>query len=323
MRVPHAQRQADLKHRWSCNLTTDNRSPDLEGQMRHLDIVVGTDGSEQSRTAVRWAAAEARLRAVPLKILTAYSWNGPPEAFGGMGELPDGIAQQFDRLAAGAAAEARASERGIDVSADAVIGDPASVLLDAGRTAAMLVVGNRGRGGFASLLLGSVSQQVATHAGGPVVVVRGRADTASGPVVVGLDGSVSAQRALALGFDEAQQRGSGLLAVRSYQVPVPAYEMDIAPLPYDQDAAQRVAARDLDATLTPWRDKYPMVPVQTLTEPGSPAKNLVDLSSDATLLIVGSRGHGALIGSLLGSVGQQLLHHADCPVMIIHPEQGT
>lgn len=291
--------------------------------MRHLDIVVGTDGSEQSRTAVRWAAAQARLRAVPLKILTAYSWNGPPDAFGGMGELPDVIAQQFDQLAADAAAEAQAVEPGIEVSSDAVIGDPASVLLDAGRTAAMLVVGNRGRGGFASLLLGSVSQQIATHATSPVVVVRGRADTVSGPIVVGVDGSASAQRALALGFDEAQRRGSGLLAVRSYPVPMPAYGMDIAPLPYDPDAAQRDAARDLDATLTPWRDKYPTVPVKTLTEPGSAAKNLVDVSGDAALLIVGSRGHGALVGSLLGSVGQQLLHHAGCPVMIAHPELAT
>jgi nucleotide-binding universal stress UspA family protein len=288
--------------------------------MRHPDIVVGTDGSEQSRTAVRWAAAEARLHAASLKILTAYTWDGPPEAFGGLGELPDVITQQFDQLAAGAVAEARAWEPGIEVSGVAVVGDPAPVLLDAGRTAALLVVGNRGRGGFASLLLGSVSQQVATHAAGPVVVVRGRRETPSGPVAVGVDGSAAAQRALALGFDEAQRRGCGLLAVRSYPVPMPPYGMDLPPLPYDQDTARRDAARDLDATLTPWRDKYPTVPVQTLTEPGSPAKTLVDVSSDAALLIAGSRGHGALIGSLLGSVGQQLLHHADCPVMIVHPE---
>ena len=291
--------------------------------MRNIDIVVGTDGSEPSRTAVRWAAAEARLHAAPLKILTAYSWKGPPEAVGGTGELPNVIAQQFDQVAAGAAAEARTLEPGIEVSGAAVLGDPASVLLDAGRTAAMLVAGSRGRGGFASLLLGSVSQHLATHAAGPVVVVRGRADTTSGPIVVGVDGSASAQRALALAFEEAQRRGTGLRAVRSSSVPMPTYEMDIPPLPYDADAAWRDAARDLDATLTPWRDKYPTVSVQTLTEPGSAAKNLVDVSGDAALLIVGSRGHGALVGSLLGSVGQQLLHHAGCPVMIVHPERAT
>jgi nucleotide-binding universal stress UspA family protein len=291
--------------------------------MRHPDIVVGTDGSEQSRTAVRWAAAEARLRAAPLKILTAYSWNGPPEAYGGAAEPPDIIAQQFHQMAAAAAAEARASAPGIEVFSAAVVGDPASALLQAGRTAAMLVVGNRGRGGFASLLLGSVSQHVATHATAPVVVVRGRTDNPSGPIVVGVDGTASAQRALSLGFGEAQRRGSVLLTVRSYPVPMPPYGTEMPLLPYDEETARRDAARDLDATLTPWRDKYPAVPVRTRTEPGSPAKNLLAESSDAALLIVGSRGHGALAGALLSSVGQQLLHHADCPVMIVHPERAT
>jgi nucleotide-binding universal stress UspA family protein len=291
--------------------------------MRHPDIVVGIDGSEQSRAAVRWAAAEARRHDAPLKILTAYSWNGPAEALGGVGELPDVIAQQFDQMATAAAAEARALEPGIDVSGAAVIGDPASTLRRAGRTAAMLVVGNRGRGGLASLLLGSVSQQIATHATCPVVVVRGRRETPSGPITVGVDGSASAQRALAPAFDQAQRRGCGLLAVRSYPLSMPSIGMAVPPLPYDPDAASRDAARELDATLTPWRDKYPAVRVKVLIEPGSPAKNLIDVSSEAALVIVGSRGHGPLVGSLLGSVGQQLLHHADCPVMIVHPDQET
>jgi nucleotide-binding universal stress UspA family protein len=292
--------------------------------MRLPHIVVGIDGSEPSRTAVRWAAAEARLHDAHLKILTAHTWNGPAEAFGGVAQQPDAIVQQSDQMATAAAAEARAWEPDIEVSGAAVIGDPVSILLGAARSAAMLVVGNRGRGGFASLLLGSVSQQVATHATCPVVVVRGgRRETPSGPITVGVDGSTSAQRALALGFDEAQRRGCGLLAVRSYPLPIPPYGMDMPPLPYDSDAASRDAARDLDATLAPWRDKYPTVRVKTLIEPGSPAKNLIDVSRGATLLIVGSRGHGALVGSLLGSVGQQLLHHADCPVMIAHAEQVT
>jgi nucleotide-binding universal stress UspA family protein len=97
--------------------------------------------------------------------------------------------------------------------------------------------------------------------------------------------------------------------------------MAVPPLPYDPDAAARDAARDLDATLAPWRDKYPAVRVKTLIEPGSPAQNLIDVSRSAALIIVGSRGYGPLVGSLAGSVGQQLLHHADCPVMIVHPDQ--
>jgi nucleotide-binding universal stress UspA family protein len=83
------------------------------------------------------------------------------------------------------------------------------------------------------------------------------------------------------------------------------------------------AADELNAALASWRDKYPTVPVRAVIGPGSPAKNLVELSSEAGLLIVGNRGHGALVGSLLGSVCLQLLHHADCPVMIVHSEQAT
>ncbi|WP_433728724.1 universal stress protein [Actinoplanes sp. CA-051413] len=278
--------------------------------MRHLDIVVGIDGSEQSRGALRWTAAEARRNDAPLRIVTAY-------------EAPDVSAQQPDEIAAAAVAEARALAPGVEVSGAAVSGDPASALLRAGRTAAMLVVGNRGRGGFASLLLGSVSQQVVTRATVPVVVVRGRRETPSGPVTVGVDGSVPANRALALAFDQAQRRDGELLVVRSYPMPMPPYGMAVPPLPYDPDAVRRDVARDLDATLTPWLDRYPAVRVRTRIEPGSAAKNLIDVSREAGLLVVGSRGHGALVGSLLGSVGQQLLHHADCPVMIVHPEQRT
>ncbi|MEU8615343.1 universal stress protein, partial [Actinoplanes sp. NPDC048791] len=191
------------------------------------------------------------------------------------------------------------------------------------RTAAMLVVGNRGRGGLASLLLGSVSRQVVTRATGPVVVVRGRRETPSGPVTVGVDGSAPANLALALAFDQTQRRDGELLVVRSYPMPMPPYGMAVPPLPYDPDAVRRDVARDLDATLTPWLDRYPAVRVRTRVEPGSPAKNLIDVSREAGLLVVGSRGHGALVGGLLGSVGQQLLHHADCPVMIVHPEKRT
>ncbi|MEU8611553.1 universal stress protein, partial [Actinoplanes sp. NPDC048791] len=86
--------------------------------MRHLDVVVGIDGSEQSRAALRWAAAEARRHDAPLRIVTAF-------------EPPDVSAQQSDEIAAAAVAEARALAPGVEVSGAAVVGDPASVLLRA------------------------------------------------------------------------------------------------------------------------------------------------------------------------------------------------
>jgi nucleotide-binding universal stress UspA family protein len=154
-------------------------------------------------------------------------------------------------------------------------------------------------------------------------VVRGRADPPPGPIVVGVDGSSSAQGALELGFEEAHRRDCELVAVRSYPVPVPTRGDGVPPPLYDEDAVRATATDALNTALAPWRDSNPTVPVKAAIEPGSPAKNLVEASGYAGLLIVGSRGHGALIGSLLGSIGLQLLHHADCPVMIVHSEQAT
>jgi nucleotide-binding universal stress UspA family protein len=286
--------------------------------MRNADIVVGIDGSAESKKALRWAAAEARRQDARLSIVTAYPPIWPLEAFGDLAGQPDHAQQWFTEIVDNAVAETRALTPGVDVTGAAVLGQPAPMLLDAGRNAAMIVVGSRGHGGFANLLLGSVSQQVATHATGPVVVVRGRADAPGDPIVVGVDDSPSAQRALELAFEQAQRRGCPLRAVRGYALPIPRRGGDTPLMLYDRNAVRDAAAEDLNTALAPWRQKYPTVEVQTLLGPGSAAKTLVELSGEAGLLIVGSRGHGAIVGTLLGSVGLQLLHHADCPVMIVH-----
>ena len=287
------------------------------------DIIVGIDGSEDSAQALRWAAAEAHRRGGRLKILTGYTSTWPPEAFGYPGPSLDYTREPFETIVAEAIGQARAFAPGLDVTGAAVLGDPASELIEASRSAAMVVVGNRGRGGFASLLLGSVSQQVATHAAVPVVVVRGRADSACGPIVVGVDASPSAQQVIELAFEQAQQRGSALTAVRTYTLPIPPRGADTPPLLYDQHAVREAAAGELHAALAPWQEKYPDVAVHALIGLGSPAQYLVERSHGATLLVVGSRGHGALAGTLLGSVGQQLLHHAACPVMIVRSPVGA
>jgi nucleotide-binding universal stress UspA family protein len=285
--------------------------------MSYTDIVVGIDDSDSSTRALHWAAAQARRWDARLRILTAFSWTWPREAFGGLGEQLVCVRQRFEEVLAKAVAEAWALEPRVEITGSVVLSDPARALLEAGRTATLVVVGNRGHGGFASLLLGSVGQQVVTHTTGTVVVVRGRADAAPAPIVVGVDGSPSAGRALELAFEEAQRRDCGLIAVRGYTVPIPPVGVDVPPMPYDEDAVRQAATDQLDSAVTPLREKYPTVAVKAIIEPGSPARSLVGLSSAAGLLIVGSRGRGALLGSLTGSVGLQLLHHADCPVMIV------
>jgi nucleotide-binding universal stress UspA family protein len=255
--------------------------------MASTDIVVGVDGSGPSLAAVHWAATEAKLRAAPLRILVAHPGT------------------QADEVVAAAVAHARDLALDIDVTGAVVTGDPTHELVAAGRHASLVVVGNRGRGGAGSLLLGSVSQHVATRCPAPVVVVRGAGlDRLSGPIVLGVDGSDPALRAA---FEEADLSDSTLVAVRTFAVPPAGHLLDTA-----------VRARDeLAIALRPWREKYPSVAVKTLVDPGDPAKTLVRLSTQARLVVVGNRGRGYVAGTLLGSVGLHLLHHAACPVLIV------
>jgi nucleotide-binding universal stress UspA family protein len=142
------------------------------GQQRTLAgrIVVGLDGSPGSVAALRWAASEARLRAVPVEVVIA--WAAPPMY--GYSALYSTEDFQADATAAlqQALDGVRDELAGIEVVTTVGEGRPAAVLLAAAEGAAMLVVGSRGHGAFAGMLLGSVSQHCVQNASGVVVVVR-------------------------------------------------------------------------------------------------------------------------------------------------------
>jgi nucleotide-binding universal stress UspA family protein len=136
-------------------------------------VVVGVDGSDGSRRALHWAAAEAAARQDALELV--HVWEAP-EAYAplGLGAYPldpEPIHDAAKGLLEGLVAEARELAPGIEVRGELVEGPPAQGLLDAARTADLLVVGSRGLGGFKSLLLGSVSQRVVHHAPCPIVIV--------------------------------------------------------------------------------------------------------------------------------------------------------
>ncbi|GAB7037657.1 MULTISPECIES: universal stress protein [Catenuloplanes] len=277
------------------------------------EIVVGTDGSTHGRAAVRWAARQARRDDVHLRVVHAYDFGWLADRFAGAVEYREGVDAHARRIAAEAERAARETAPGLPVCAEVVVGETVPALL--GRSSARLVVvGNRGRGGFASLLLGSVGQRVAAHADRPVVIVRGRsdADPGAGPVVVGTDGSPGGEQAVGLAFAEAAARGATLLAVRAHSSagspPVP----DLRRLAEAEEAA-------LAETLAPWRRRYPHTPVQAAAVQEGAARMLVELSHTATLVVVGHHGTGRTPATLLGTVALQLIHHADCPVLISRP----
>ena len=142
-------------------------------------IVVGIDGSQQSRDALAWALEEARLRKA--ELLAVHAWEppvtiagpGPAPGFDLVGILPQ-VQEAGERLVQAVVAEVVGDDSDVPVEPVAIEGPPAEVLVDAAGDAEMLVVGSRGRGGFTALLLGSVSQQVAHHAPCPVLIHRKR-----------------------------------------------------------------------------------------------------------------------------------------------------
>ena len=138
-------------------------------------IVVGIDGSHNASRALEWAMTEAAIRKTQLTVLTvlsepAHYWTGSPVPFAGDSERIAEI-----RKSAEAAVEANAAKLGPgkpeSVTVAAVAGFPAETLINAAKNSDLLVVGTRGVGGFDSLILGSVSNQVVHHASCPVVVV--------------------------------------------------------------------------------------------------------------------------------------------------------
>lgn len=138
-------------------------------------IVVGVDGSAGSQAALAFAVAEARLRTCRLRVISAWSLTYVAAPIGMMAPIDDALLPELQDNARAvvdaAVAEAIGDVADIEIEKTIGEGSPAKVLVDAAQGADLLVVGSRGHGGFAGLLLGSVSQQIVHHAPCPVVIV--------------------------------------------------------------------------------------------------------------------------------------------------------
>lgn len=205
----------------------------------------------------------------------------------------------------------------MEVSAIALPGPAAAALVDRGKDADLLVVGSHGRGAVADFLLGGVSRQVATHARCPTIIVRAGGEPR---VVVGIDGSAQAGRALDFAFDEASRRGWPLRVVHAWDVAVIGFDVDSTTYPEGgilddvEGAETRLGAQVLSGHVA----TYPDVEVEVRIVRGAAGRVLVDAGEDASLLVVGSRGRGGFTSLLLGSVSHKVIHHASCSVAVVH-----
>lgn len=277
-------------------------------------VVVGTDGSAEADRAVRQAAREAGWRGLPLRVVHAFIWplfNVPLDA-PKLGPPGAGLRNQANRIVERAVEQARAQAPGIEVTGAVVDGAAPAVLIGEARTAELVVLGNRGLGGFSGLLLGSTATQVTPHAACPVLVVRGE-PVLRGPVVVGVDGSLHGDAALGFAFTEAAWRRTAVRAVHAYG-PVGGST---------RDEPGRAEHRLLAESVIRCSDHHPSVPVEQFAVPGQPVPILLDAARDAQLVVVGARGRGGFSGLLLGSVSQSLLHHAPCPVAVLRRPGGA
>lgn len=284
-------------------------------------VVVGVDDSPGSAAALTWALAEAAARPAPLQVVCAYQWLPSYLPLPGVSVAPELDAGQMRRTAEGIIAKAidrigtPALRHGeFQVTGEVVEGRAASVLVAASVDAAVVVLGSRHLRALGSAVLGSVGAGVAAHAACPVVVVRGPAgDPAEDArVIVGIDGTDAAVDVLRFAFGYASRHRVGLRAVLCWR-PDPLATMIWRPEP---PAPAQAEAR-LSEILAGWGEQFPEVPVQQTVVRDHPVPGLVAASSAQQLLVVGSRTSQAMLGTVLGSVSQGVLHHATCPVAVV------
>ena len=286
-------------------------------------VVVGYDQTPPSERALVQAAREAAWRGGSLTVVHAFDWMTPrgPGTYipAGVEESISGIAQQ---IADHGAELVHSRFPNMPVEAKAIPGGAAEALTATARGAGpadLLVVGNRGRGGFASLLLGSVSMRALSGSCVPTMVVRGEHRDPHDAVLVAVDVEEPADDLMRFAFDEAARRGARLEAVTVWDL---SWAADYAGDTADIRRAAAAATADLDAALEAlvhtWHGKYPDVRVSHRVADGVPAAVLTDATSHADLIVAGARRHGdGRHGMRIGPIAHALVHHAQCPVVVV------
>lgn len=259
-------------------------------------VVVGVDGTDTALRAVAWAAAEARVRHTPLRIVHAAPYAIDPAGL-----------RRAAAVLSRAYTVAKRRDPGVEAHTARLHEPPALALAHAAHDAQLLVVGMLS-GHPGDELVGSLAPAVVTAATCPVTVVRSRhgaGDAAPGAVVVGVQGVVPDRPALDEAFADADRHRCGLTVLHA------------EPGSGDHGRSS-VTAAALHEALAPWRERHPAVPLDVRIAPGTAVTELLHASQHARNLVVGTRGRGTAAATLLGSTSRVLLSYSGCPVTIVH-----
>jgi nucleotide-binding universal stress UspA family protein len=280
------------------------------------NVVVGVDGSPASDAAVRWAAREAMMREVPIKLINVVAPTLVSSAMAPNHTITQGeecqarqILKQAQRIV-----EELAGEKPPDIHTQRQYAGVVPTLVDASNDAQMVVVGSKrasGRGRVGSVVAGLLH-----HANCPVAVVpdpeSAQHEIGDAPVLVGIDGSTASEAAAALAFDEASRRGVPLLALQAWS------DVGVFPiLGMDWRTYRDKGAELLGERLAGWQERYPDVQVHRRLVCDVPDRWLVDESKNAQLVVLGSGGRGGYAGMHLGSVTSTIVRSARVPVIVV------
>lgn len=278
-----------------------------------LGVLIGYDGSPGGERALAWGARAAAEAKTPLRLAMAI----PATALGRHGRSAE-VREGAHALLKQAADRSRAAHPHLAVETSLVEGPAANAILEAGRGAELIVVGSRGLGGFAGLLLGSVSLRVCAHTSCPVVVVPEAADDVDTPsVVVGIADHSDAP-AVEFAVERARRIGGRVVPVHVWTLAMAGYCPGVvAPLLGDPLDAAATHDHLLAEILDPIRARAPDVAIEAIVTTGAPAYALIGVSAHADLLVVAAhRAHGPF-PMRLGPTTHAVLHHASCPVAVV------
>ncbi|SFN39320.1 universal stress protein [Mycetocola miduiensis] len=276
-------------------------------------MLVGVKNVDTGRMAVRWAAERASSRGLGLHLVHIVD-EGMRRA--GSTGLLDAARSDVDQMLASAVELARSVAPELDVTTETRVGDPQADLITLSQDADMVVVGSDSTSKDTSRRHGNRGFRIAAASTTPVAVIPAIDVAGREGVVAGVDGSRISDRALVFAAEEADRLGQPLIAVNAWPNPV-VYGYDLAfPVEYVEDLTE-IGNQTLDRALDNVMGAHPNVPVHRIVTEGDPITVLSEVAEDASLIVVGSHGRGAVARFLLGSVSHGILARLSGPTVVV------
>lgn len=267
-------------------------------------ILVPLDGSKVAENALPAASWYSRMTGAPLKFVHVIDADTKPEERAKAAETFQSYANEL------------AAREGLGkVECQVLAGTAADEVLSASVTAAAIVIGSHGRGGFRAMVIGSVADKIVRGAGVPVLIEPGteeaKVPALSQPILVGVDGSDEAERGLAVARELAAKEGRGVVLLRTYSIP-PAVGVEFATYPADLATTMEEAAKTYLSSVAKPGEK-------TLLRMGDATNAILEASEElnAALIVLTSSGKGLGKRIALGSTTDRVVHGSKRPVLVI------